>query len=145
MYFNFVLQLIFLRYRDYCNRKFNKGPSNDILRNILLGLWCLANTETYRQIGDRFDLSRSNSHKYYHRFIPFVNTDLKKDYINWPTEERARIIIQTSNNTNRNNPIQDVLGCIDGSHIRIPEPKEEKRKYFNRKQFYSVILQVILI
>lgn len=34
-----------------------------------------------------------------------------------------------------------VIGCIDGSHIKILPPQEYPNSYCNRKNFHSVLLQ----
>lgn len=34
-----------------------------------------------------------------------------------------------------------MIGCIDGSHIRIPAPKDHPNSYYNRKKYHSVLLQ----
>ena len=41
--------------------------------------------------------------------------------------------------------IPQILGAIDGSHIRIIAPSENHEDYFNRKRYYSVNLQQLLI
>ncbi|KAJ8955932.1 hypothetical protein NQ314_006781 [Rhamnusium bicolor] len=34
-----------------------------------------------------------------------------------------------------------IIGCIDGSHIKIVAPKNNRNSYVNRKNFHSVLLQ----
>lgn len=34
-----------------------------------------------------------------------------------------------------------IVGCIDGSHIRILPPRENKNCYVNRKNYHSILLQ----
>lgn len=34
-----------------------------------------------------------------------------------------------------------VIGCIDGSHIRIDKPSEDPMAYINRKHYFSVHMQ----
>ncbi|XP_018562810.1 putative nuclease HARBI1 [Anoplophora glabripennis] len=58
--------------------------------------------------------------------------------ITWPTRPRALKIITAFENINR---FPGVLGCIDGSHIKILPPKENPNSYVNRKKFHSVLLQ----
>ena len=38
----------------------------------------------------------------------------------------------------------NVVGAIDGSHFKIPAREENPADYFNRKQFYSLVLQAIV-
>ena len=36
------------------------------------------------------------------------------------------------------------VGAIDGSHIHILKPKDSASDYYNRKGFYSVIMQAVV-
>ncbi|XP_041361019.1 putative nuclease HARBI1 [Gigantopelta aegis] len=36
-----------------------------------------------------------------------------------------------------------VIGCIDGTHIRIQAPAQEEHEFINRKNFHSINVQVI--
>jgi hypothetical protein len=36
-----------------------------------------------------------------------------------------------------------IIGAIDGCHVAINRPKEDGNSYFNRKKFYSVVLQAV--
>ena len=40
--------------------------------------------------------------------------------------------------------IPNIIGAIDGSHIRVPPPKHLQHSYYNRKSFYSIILSAIV-
>lgn len=37
--------------------------------------------------------------------------------------------------------IAGIIGCIDGSHVRITAPKVSPNSYINRKKFHSILLQ----
>ena len=37
----------------------------------------------------------------------------------------------------------NVVGAIDGCHIQIKTPSEDKECYYNRKKFFSIVLQAI--
>ena len=37
----------------------------------------------------------------------------------------------------------DILGAVDGSHVRIDPPAENPNAYYNRKKFHSIILQAV--
>ncbi|KAJ8943788.1 hypothetical protein NQ314_009655, partial [Rhamnusium bicolor] len=37
-----------------------------------------------------------------------------------------------------------IIGCIDGSHIKIVDPKNNRNSYVNRKNFHSVLLQGVI-
>lgn len=44
----------------------------------------------------------------------------------------------------RTNIIFQIAGAIDGSHIEIRAPPDNHKDYFNRKQFYSLVLQGVV-
>jgi hypothetical protein len=44
----------------------------------------------------------------------------------------------------RRSMIPNIVGAIDGSHIRVAAPKRNEDSYFNRKKFHSIILQGIV-
>lgn len=65
---------------------------------------------------------------------------LMKIYISWPTQERKRMI---SENFKAKQNIRNIIGAIDGSHVRINRPLEDEETYVNRKQYHSLIIQAI--
>lgn len=108
---------------------------------MYLALWFLANTESYRQLSDRFNVTKSSVFRILHRVIEwFVNQSPR--YIKWPTQEEQGII-ETKFQMKKNFP--KVIGAIDGSHIEISAPVENKLDYFNnRKKYYSILMQAIV-
>lgn len=36
----------------------------------------------------------------------------------------------------------DVIGCIDGTHVRIDRPLQSANSYYNRKDYFSIQVQV---
>ncbi|KAI4468840.1 hypothetical protein MML48_2g00009642 [Holotrichia oblita] len=58
--------------------------------------------------------------------------------ISWPSRQRALYIMEAFQAING---FEGVIGCIDGSHIRILPPREYPNSYCNRKNFHSVLLQ----
>lgn len=60
--------------------------------------------------------------------------------IYWPPEAERQAVIERFK-AKRQFP--GTLGALDGSHIRIRKPAERSNDYFNRKGYYSVILQAV--
>lgn len=50
---------------------------------------------------------------------------------------------EISDNFLHNNGFPQVVGIIDGCHVAISKPKNDGEAYFNRKKFYSVVLQAL--
>ncbi|XP_066603331.1 putative nuclease HARBI1 [Prorops nasuta] len=107
---------------------------------MLLTIWYLSNTETFRQIADRFNLSKSIVHKILDKTLDFL-VSLMKEYIKRPSDERDKKNI--SRGYYNIWGVKGVIGSIDGCHIRIRRPIQYQEDYYNRKKFHSVILQGI--
>lgn len=60
--------------------------------------------------------------------------------IQWPKHQHA---IEVMNNFEKISGFPNVIGGIDGSHIRIRAPKIDSVSYINRKGDYSIILQAV--
>ncbi|XP_031328987.1 putative nuclease HARBI1 isoform X1 [Photinus pyralis] len=106
---------------------------------ILLSLWYLANTETFRQVADRFNVSRS-AHRCLVRVITFL-ASIKHEYIVWPCKNEAKHI---GEEFEKKQGIKNVIGAIDGCHIRINKPKLNQDSYVNRKGYHSILLQGVV-
>ena len=66
------------------------------------------------------------------------------DWIKFPetVQETAEFIDRFQENTSVQVP--QIVAAIHGSHIPIKAPKHHKEGYFNRKHFYSMILQGVV-
>lgn len=67
---------------------------------------------------------------------------LAPEIIQWPNKDQIEHIISEFKTTSG---FPDVLGAIDGTHIKISKPKADGSGYINRKGFHSIILQVLLL
>lgn len=111
-------------------------------QKIGASLWFFATGECYRSIGNRFGMGESTFSyalrdvtnvlitKFLAKKIVFPNTILE---INEITKEFKKI-----------GRISNVIGAIDGSHIPIKAPHLFPVDYFNRKGFYSIVLQAVV-
>ena len=67
---------------------------------------------------------------------------LKDQFIKFPTcPARVREKIQ---DFREESTFPNVVGALDGTHIPIRAPKENHEDYFNRKHYYSFIVQGIV-
>lgn len=107
---------------------------------LLVALWTLATPDSYRSIGDRFNISKSTVLYCLNTSISIINTYLCPKFIKWPDDDNEKQII--SMNFNRYG-MSNVIATIDGCHIPIKRPSENGNNYFNRKKFYSVVLQAV--
>ena len=60
--------------------------------------------------------------------------------IKWPKKEDYRAIADEFNHKVRRQ-FPNIIGAIDGCHIRISHSKDEAQAYYNYKNFHSIQLQ----
>lgn len=109
--------------------------------SFLIFLWYLANTEPLRTLGDRFDVSVSSIFRVIHRVVEWMLSRLDEE-IKWPEENDA--ILVTSQKFEAKRGIKKCIGAIDCTHIAIRQPIDHPRDYYNRKRFFSIILQGVV-
>ncbi|KAK5648074.1 hypothetical protein RI129_002966 [Pyrocoelia pectoralis] len=107
---------------------------------FLIALWYLSNDETFREVSDRFNVTLSSVHRSLNRVLQFL-LSLKTVVIRWPTDKEMSVITEAFR---LKKGIENVIGCIDGSHIEISKPQENQLAYVNRKGYHSLLLQVIV-
>lgn len=115
-------------------------PGISAEKAVLLTIWYLANTETFRQISDRFNVTLSCAHRIVTLVTEFI-VSISKNYINWPDARSAQ---KDCIHFGRKQGIQNIVGAIDGTHIQINRPKVHQEDYCNRKGFHSIILQGVV-
>jgi hypothetical protein len=104
----------------------------------------LAHGTTYMNtsIMIRNGLSETSTLRCVRLFTRAVNKRLTPELIKFPTTlaglERCAHAFELRSG------IPNIIGAIDGSHIRVAPPKRHQKSYFNRKSFYSVILSAVV-
>ncbi|KAH7934794.1 hypothetical protein HPB52_000491 [Rhipicephalus sanguineus] len=88
---------------------------------------------TMNTIADKFGVSKSTVHAAIRRVLDFLLSISERE-IRWPDREEAA-------RNKRAFRALDVVGAIDGCHVRITRPAECEEDYYNRKKFHSIILQ----
>lgn len=91
-----------------------------------------------RCVSDRFNIGKATAWRSVYRVI---NALYKKVgmFINWPSTEEAENCMETIEHLYG---FPNVIGAIDGTHIKIAAPKDNSDSYVNRKGFHSIQLQV---
>ncbi|XP_066585492.1 uncharacterized protein [Prorops nasuta] len=112
----------------------------NLRKQFLIMIWYLANLESLRSVAERFGVSKSMCWKVLYRACNIL-VDINKTYqiIKWPNRERQ---IQITQGFSKDSFV-GVIGCIDGSHIKIKRPKHNSNSYVNRKGYHSLLLQGI--
>lgn len=92
----------------------------------------------YRSVCDRFNVGRATALRAVRR-VTRALFQVASQYISWPFEERAKIVIRKFEEISG---FPQTIGAIDGTHIRIEAPTENAADYINRKGYHSIQLQV---
>lgn len=98
------------------------------------------NVVYFRSVAERFGVSKSTCWNVLYRTCDLLyKVQNVYKVIHWPDRERQQEI---SNAFSRHG-FPGIIGCIDGSHIRINAPKNYPNSYVNRKNFHSLLLQAV--
>ena len=105
---------------------------------IAITLWYLATCSEYRTIGHLFGVARCTLCVIVHDTCKAINEVFTNDYISFPT---GREVVDGFKN--KWGFIQ-CAGAIDGSHIPVSPPALNHTDYYNRKGWYSIIIQAVV-
>ena len=111
-------------------------------KRLAITLWCLATCSEYRTIAHLFGVSRSAVCLIVHETCIAITSILQKKYIEFPmaTERRADVVRGFQSRWG----LMQCLGSIDGCHIPVMPPALNHTDYYNRKGWYSIILQAVV-
>lgn len=112
----------------------------ELEKQVLITLWILANTCCFRDISDRFNVTKSSIYRIFRRICSAIVSNLVNRFIRFPT---GNGIQQVCEGFQKLAGIPRVLGAVDGCHIPIKAPSKFPENYVNRKKFHSVVLQGI--
>ena len=108
-------------------------------KKLLVTLWFISHQDTIHRMSDRFNITDSSNLRCRNQVFSVMLP--KKEVHFLPHDENVKNTIIGDFYTASNFP--NVLGVIDGTHIRIVAPREHPQVYVNRKKFHSIILQGI--
>ena len=108
---------------------------------ILLFLWFMASLDKYSSIADRFGMSESTACDSISELLNLIREYLVDSLIVWPSRNEMQHISDMYMELKN---FEGVVGMIDATHIPISKPKHRGIDYYNRKDYYSVILQAVV-
>ena len=108
---------------------------------VAITLWCLATPAEYRTIAHLFGIARSTVCEITHETVDAIVMKLKGQYITFPTGEAQREVI---NGFESKWGFPQCVGAIDGSHIPVRAPLLNHTDYYNRKGWYSILVQAVV-
>ena len=112
-----------------------------MLSRVAITLWCLATTCEYRTIAHLFGIGRSTLCGIVHETCDAIVSLLIGTYIVFPTGECLRRVVDGFENKWG---YPQCAGAIDGCHIPISAPALNHTDYYNRKGWYSMVVQAIV-
>ena len=105
---------------------------------VAVGVWRLSTGNSYWSCGLQFGLGKSTAKVICQEFEEALCR--KEELFIWfpYSEDEVQEAMDTFEEEYK---FPQILGAIDGCHIEINAPPENKEDYFNRKQYYSINLQ----
>lgn len=135
--------ILFNHLKDFdelTSKGFGGKPPISPRKQLLVTLWYLGSLDTINRIGDRFGISDSSVIMCRDRVMSAVLNHLKQRFISWPDQQQQQ---DEADHFSRKNGFPNIVGAIDGTHIKIRAPKDKPQSYVNRKNFHSLQLQAV--
>ena len=112
--------------------------SLSVERRVAVALWCLATPTEYRTIAHLFGIARSTVFEIVHNTCQCILDVFMKDYIQFPTGDKLNKVVDEFKSKWG---VPQCFGAIDGSHVPISAPSNLHTDYYNRKGWYSMLIQ----
>ncbi|XP_033757860.1 putative nuclease HARBI1 [Pecten maximus] len=125
-----------IEYRERSDGK--EGLS--VRKQILIYLWYISNQDSMREISRLFGTSPSTVHRCVRR-VSEALSNIRHKIIQWPDFEGQTLISEAIEDKVG---IPNVIGFIDGTHIRLTKVPSNDTDYVNRKGYPSIVLQLIV-
>ena len=110
-------------------------------KRVAICLWHLATGEDLRSLSWRFGVGKSTACEIVNGVCQAIVDTLLSPVIRWPTGETLRTVLDGFHQTWG---FPQCAGAIDGTHIPIVAPPKSSADYYNRKGFYSIVLQAVV-
>ena len=108
---------------------------------VAVTVWRLATNVEYRTIAELFGLGRSTVGEIVLETCEVIAKQLLPKYVRVPNHDRLREIVD---GFCLRWGFPQTLGAIDGTHIPIIKPLDSAADYYNRKGYYSVLMQALV-
>ncbi|XP_028516196.1 protein ALP1-like [Exaiptasia diaphana] len=108
---------------------------------LSLGLYRLAHGNSYNTIAATFNVGKSTVIEAVQDVVEAL-CDIRENYIKFPSSEDE--IVESSETFDDLTDIPNVVGAIDGTHIRIKKTNDSGPDYFSRYQQYDVVVQGVV-
>ena len=109
-------------------------------KRVAITVWRLATGCSYRTIQELFGVGRSTACSIVEEVTTAIDVTLRSTYLRPPNHQETVDIVRGFRDRWS---FPQCAGAVDGSHIPIIAPSENRNDYYNRKGWYSVILQAV--
>ena len=106
-----------------------------------VGLWRLASGDRYGSCGLMFCIAKSAVIGVSQDFVQAL-CELKDEFVKFPNTTAA--VSEKIEGVKEKSDLPNVIGTIDGSHIPIKAPMLNHEDHFNRRRYYSFLVQGIV-
>ena len=111
-----------------------------VQRRVAMTLYFLGQGINYRTVANQFGVAVPTVCRIVHETTKAIVDSLAPENIKFPESDAEYLAAMA---TFQGKPIPNCIGAIDGSHIRILRPPECGTDFYNRKGYYSILLQGI--
>ncbi|XP_018368346.1 PREDICTED: putative nuclease HARBI1 [Trachymyrmex cornetzi] len=108
-------------------------------KQLYITLWFMATPDSYRSVCVKFGVGKITAFRAVRR-VTYALHCMAPRFIQWPDKAVATNI---SDQFLEASGFPNVIGAIDGTHIKIRAPPTDSVSYINRKGFPSINLQVV--
>ncbi|CAJ1086660.1 putative nuclease HARBI1 [Xyrichtys novacula] len=109
---------------------------------ILMFTYWLAHGLSYKVTADTFDIPKTTVLRAIHKTAKAIR-EARSRVIHFPPPHSLEEVGQGFARLARHQAFNKAVGAIDGCHIRIKPPKNNRKCYYNYKGFHSIQLQAI--
>jgi hypothetical protein len=114
----------------------------DCSKALAMLLWRLANTVTWREVGQQFGFERAHVHKLCNRLMLLINR-IHAALISMPSTQQEWEMLRTQWAPHAK--VANVVAAVDGTHIMLLYPPSLHRKAFiNRKNLPTIVAQAVV-
>lgn len=112
-----------------------------VQHRVAITLWCLATCGEYRTIGHLFGIARCTVCVIVHDTCTAIVTTMMSQYITFPKGDDLKEVIA---GFKEKCGFVQCAGAIDGTHVAVRAPAMNHTDYYNRKGWYSIIVQGVV-
>jgi len=112
----------------------------DPAKKVHMTVWFLCNQECFREIANLFGMPNRSTAHYCIMQVCRAMADLRSKYICWPSNDECETIAWEFS---ARWGFPNVIGCIDGTHISVKPPNNDRQSFINRKGYPSVNVMAV--